>query len=191
MARKPFTPAEQIAITAAVASIIAVWHRASEDDILAGKGWYAAAREFAATLWADHLDRAAGIIAALSPMTSWAQNMAQAGQVVAALQNGEPCPAVQTGSNRAKVWAIGHGADPVATLSGPKITRFYRAIMGDDSVVVVDRWAARVAGFDVDAVPPRLFALCEEAYTLAAAELGVAPAVLQATTWTVQRGSAV
>lgn len=118
--------------------------RASSDaDRAEGMAWYDVARGFARMLDADSdVNRAAGVIAALSPMLSWPRNMAIAEMVY----NGEtnlPC----LKGNAAKAIAIYNGADPLDILSGNKVRSFYLNIIGSnsDDTVTIDRHAIDAA----------------------------------------------
>ena len=71
-------------------------------------------------------------------------------------------------------------------LSGPKVRAFFSALLGARDVVVVDGWAARIAGYP----PPRTdrqYQIIARAYRTAARRAGVDPVVLQATTWIAAR----
>jgi len=148
----------------------------------------------AANLDPDHPNRAAGIIAALSPQTSWPRNLGLAARMYAdgRLNGG----ALSRSVTRAT--AIYHGAEPLNVLQGPKTRAFYRLIADPDDpdTVCIDRHAIDVA------VGERLSVLDRESryplnrhnwyerfatvYRAAARQLAVTPSVVQATTWTVQ-----
>ena len=157
--------------------------------------WYALAQTEARRLARKHRTtraRAAGTIAALSPLQTWAGNVSAADRVLAAAAAGEPeAPRVGLGANVAKAWRIAQGERPLDVLSGPKVRSFYRNIMGDLSAVTVDRWAARACGVP-ESFPrgAKNYAQCEHAYREAATTLGIAPAILQAIVWCSIRGRA-
>ena len=72
-----------------------------------------------------------------------------------------------------------------------KTTSFWRNLCGDLDPVTIDVWAARAAeGRDWRASQPtgRRYQRIERAYRTAARRRGVAPAVMQATVWIVERG---
>jgi hypothetical protein len=154
-----------------------------------GVSWYADARTFCQQLAADHgvtLETAAGIVAVLSPMTEWSLNMDRAVMILNGANGGM--------LNAAKAVAIRDGADPATVVSGRKVTAFYRAIIGDPDAIVIDRHAFDVAvGRRTDDRTRKAlervgqYDLFVAAYARAARELGVAPVVVQAVTWTVHR----
>lgn len=118
---------------------------ATPADLASGLAWYDRAAQAAEYIWPQDPNRAAGVIAALSPRCQWATNVMWAAQVIDAAQSGAACPRVHTLTQRRIAWAIATGGDPLTLLTGPKVSRFYRNITGDHSVVTVDVWAARVA----------------------------------------------
>jgi len=74
---------------------------------------------------------------------------------------------------------------------GPKIGPFYRAIMGDTSAVVLDRWALRAAGWDSEShnVPNSVRVQFDRAYRDAAAQVGEHARNFQAIVWLALRES--
>ena len=172
-----------------VANIVATFERATPADVDAGAAWYAEARATAEALAAGtalSTRQAAGIIAALSPRSRWAQNVRAAADVV----NGRR-PTTVFGANVDKAVRIAQGEDPDAVLSGPKVRAFFANIMGDPNAVTVDTWAARIAlGETVANVKAPLYGPIADAYRAAARLIGTDPHMVQATTWIVERGAA-
>lgn len=189
-------------------NIIATYRRATPEQVSQGWSWYHEAQSFARTLAAgtSHPMRSiAGVIAALSPQSSWAMNKENAtaavdvygiaGQITISLHT-----KVQMGKVRA---ILEDGELPLAVLKGPKESAFCRNIMGDYSVCTADRWAFKTAtGRALPDVNPltgkalggigrgaykRLHAAFEEAASI----LGIPVAILQAIVWIVERGSAI
>lgn len=77
---------------------------------------------------------------------------------------------------------------PVTAITGPKVNAFYRAIMGDTSALVIDRWAAYAAGHDRGRDIPRAVRReLEAAYRAAAAAVGETVRAFQAIVWIVAR----
>lgn len=166
---------------------------ATPADLVAGIAWYDRARDAAAAILPDDPNRAAGVIAALSPRCQWATNVAWAARMIDAAQAGEACPPrVHTTTQRRIAWAIANGADPLDVLSGPKVRRFYLNIIGDHNVVTVDVWAARAAEGHSNPAAPRggRYDAIERAYQNAARVVGMTPRDLQAAVWVHTRGSA-
>ena len=176
---------------AMVRSIRTAWDGATAADLASGLDWYNVAHATAEGLAAGTdgrvtVDQAAAVIAALSPRQHWARNVAAAAAVI----DGDT-PSGVFGRQLATARAIlaGRQAGP----TGPKVSAFHRAIMGDGSAVVVDVWAARAAGVDMPegrTLSPAQFRRIAAAYTEAASGLGVAPRDLQAAVWVATRGRA-
>lgn len=170
-----------------VRRILRTFDRATVSDLEAGARWYDSAGELASSLATPEVPRehVAAVIAALSPRTSWARNIAGA---TALLQSG-PGAARKTG-------CIGRNVETARTakrhgpgvLNGPKTQRFAANIIGDREAVTVDVWAARVAGIDERQLAlVGVYDAIEHAYRLAARRRGVDPATMQAVTWVVAR----
>lgn len=72
---------------------------------------------------------------------------------------------------------------------GPKVNAFYRALMGDTSAVVIDRWSARAAGWSgqQNDIPITVRREIEAAYLAAAAEVEERVREFQAITWLALR----
>ena len=181
-ARKVFGVSHQTIVR----RILATFDRATAADVEAGATWYGEAQTLAADL-AEHVgdvERAACLIAALSPRTTWSRNVAGA----VAMAHGET-PAGCIGTNVDRAQNVLDAADPFDGLgNGPKVAAFARNIAGDVESVTVDVWACRVADLD-ETLLGRVGAYdaVAHAYRLAARRRGVAPATMQATTWVVAR----
>ena len=175
-------------------NITAAWRQASEYDVAEGCEWYAKARRLAEHLDPDNVERAAGVIAALSPKLAWPQNCDKA----IALYAGAPVGGLP--ANIAKARRILAGEHPEEVLSGPKVRAFYFIIVNPDhpEAVAVDRHAFDIAVGRVtdDATRTRVlgrkggYEAFRERYHRAAKiisrEVGyyVSPAQVQAVTWT-------
>ncbi|MBM4616419.1 hypothetical protein GS534_24540 [Rhodococcus hoagii] len=175
----------------AVANILSHWAAASAQDKAAGLLWYPAAGAFADELAAEYgVSRAhvATAIAHLSPRTNWQANKAAARALLAG--TGKPSGII--GSNWDRAAKSLTDPNPLATLNGIKTRNFAHNILGNEDAVTVDVWAMRVAlGYSDDGKLGRVGAYdaLAHAYRVAAKRVGVSPAVLQATTWTVIRGT--
>jgi hypothetical protein len=173
-------------------NVVNVFNQATPVQHATGVAWYHDAHGAAASLDPDRPDRAAGVIAALSPQTYWARNLELAAraydQGFASGTLGRSCRVAD---------AILSGADPLSVLSGPKVRAFYMLISNPDDAhtVCVDRHAVDVAIGERLTVAERerwyplarrgwyeRFAAC---YRAAAPHLGVSPAQVQAVTWVV------
>jgi len=171
--------------------ILAAYMRASEDDRAFGIAWYPAARALAENLLPEDVSTAAGVLAAMSPMTSWPENVKRA---TVAIMGGKVS---HTGPNVDKVLRILSGEHPLDVLSGPKTRAFYLNIMGIDSdeTVTVDRHAIDVACGNVLSDSDRAGAIRGKAgygkvagmYREAASVIGITPCALQAVVWVYWR----
>lgn len=169
--------------------ILSIYRAASPEDHAEGTQWYREARAFAASLDSD-VERAVAVIAILSPMTSWPQNMDKARRAYAGDRTRLGFPA-----NRDKVARIlddgEHWAD---VISGPKVVSFFHNIMGSADYVTIDRHAIDIAlgAPQTDAVRSvwmgkRNRAVLTQAYRNAARILGVDAPTVQAVTWVAWR----
>lgn len=181
---------------AMVAAIRGRWAEASADDLAAGLRWYSEAHATAEALAAGTsgavtVEQAAGVIAALSPRVQWARNVALAALVVEAHTLGARMPGGVFRRQLSTACAILDGRQAGPT--GPKVSAFHRAIMGDRSAVVVDVWAARAAGVPMPqgrTLNRTQYRAIEAAYREAAEALAVDPRDLQAAVWVSVRGRA-
>ena len=127
--------------TPTVHNVMRVMRLVDEESMIEGLTWYDRARAYAATLDPNNVSRAAGIIAALSPLNSWPQNVKYA----RAVYNGEDYGYM--GNGKGKASRIYAGETPLDVLGGNKVRSFYLNIIGDDSLVAVtiDRHAIDIA----------------------------------------------
>jgi len=174
-------------------------------QLSAGAGWYDEARRVVDALAGDYgvpPERVAGIIAALSPRTRWADNVRGAEQVLhrAAYPElfgsggyldglGRPIPGY--GANVRKAERIAAGERPELVLGGDKVRAFYRAILGDRGAAVIDVWMIRAVGEDTHKrVAGAAYNRVADALRAAATAAGVDTADFQAIVWTYVRGGA-
>lgn len=148
--------------------------------------------------WCNELDRAhglpcgtvAGFVAALSPLNSWPS---QIKHTPASLSNGlELIRAGQSAvhgitgpgffSNKDKAARILAGEKPLDVLGGDKVRAFYRNLIGDYSVVTIDRHALAICGLD-EGITSKRYAQASKAFILAGSYLGITGAECQALTW--------
>jgi len=188
-----------------VANVLAVYNGATADNVRWGLMWYPAAHSAALRMGggrAHHLIRNAGIIAALSPMNGWNNNLRKAAQVVSlrgriTVEKGKP-NGIGLGNNVAKAIAIYNGADPLDVLNGDKVRAFYRTIVDPTGDIdpVIDRHAFDIAvGEKTDdkrrgilshkGVYHEFAAVYREAARIA----GIGSAQMQAITWVQWRES--
>jgi len=146
-------------------------------------GWYRESRRTARALARKHettLATAAGVIAALSPRIQWAANVNGADHV---LGGGNTGPGFNR--NVEKACRIRDGENPLAVLRGPKVTAFYRAIMGNKDATVVDVWMWRAMGLEPGELP---YETAAEVLRKCAEQVGLDVATFQALVWTQVRG---
>lgn len=178
------------------ARIVDVWRQATVKEMVEGMDWYKDANALAVRLSPADPASAAGVIAALSPMMSWGQNINIA---VRAYADGKASGALF--SNVAKADRILAGERPEDVLGGDKVRAFYGVIADPASdAVVVDRHAFDIAVGRVTNNESRqglsrkgVYASFASAYVRAAkaisAETGmdISASQVQAVTWTVWR----
>ncbi len=168
--------------------LVAHFEEADVETHTLGGRWYRESQRTARRLARKHdvpLSCAAGVIAALSPRIRWASNVALADAVL----GGEEVSGV-FGRNLEKARRIAEGERPLEVLGGPKVTAFYRAIMGNEQSVVIDVWMQRAAGMTPVTLHGKHYEAVAEAVREAAAICGVTPASLQAIVWVQVRGKA-
>lgn len=182
--------------------ITATYRLATPDQVESGTRWYheagALVDELARTGGIER-ERAAVVVAHLSPQTPWHRNVSGARQLVRE-GRADHC----MGSNLTRAMLALTAPDPWATF-GPdarKTKRFALNLLGRTDVVTVDVWAARVAlgrgwgpawrtGADGDLLLALgrvgVYEALETAYVRAGRALKRSPADVQATTWIVAR----
>jgi hypothetical protein len=173
-------------------NILAVYADASDDERQAGREWYADAHTLARELDPDNVERAAGVIAALSPRLSWDLNARYARQAYA---DGRASGGLK--ANTDKATRILAGEPPANVLGGRKVTAFADNIArpGTSERVTIDRHAFDIARGRVTSDAEReilsrkgVYDVFCEAYRRVAHDLGdISPAQLQAVTWVAWR----
>ena len=169
-------------------NIRAFYDTASHDTIRAGHVWYPDALHIAHDIsdaYGIRVIDAAGVIAALSPRIDWAINVRWAWRLVHEYVTHGTIASVSTNARRDAAIRVLNGG----SVSGPKVTNFFRNIIGISSCITVDAWAARAAGL-VTSLTDNVYADIEAAYIKVARELGIVPSTLQAIVWIAIRGKA-
>lgn len=129
----------------------------------------------------------ARVMSILSPRVRWDWCVRWTQQIVGAHLASEVLPAVSTVRNRTRAWSELNG---VPALSGPKVSAFTRAILGDTDAVVIDSWTLRSVGLSPKAkVTPHRQRWISAAYIEAAEIVEETPRDLQAIVWCAIRGS--
>lgn len=181
-------------------SVMAVIAEASPDAEAEGLGWYGIAHDIADELAQTHgltIRQTAGVIAALSPRTGWAENISLASDACAAAAEGRTdliggCPS----DNARKASMILQGHDPADVLGGRKVRSFFANILRPYSAgpVTVDRHAISVAfGHRVSEEDAKLlerigtYTVIASVYRSVARSLGIRPHQAQAIAWVAWR----
>lgn len=156
--------------------------------------WYASAMALADSLTPGDSSKGAGIIAALSPMTSWPENIKKATMLV------ETGTTYGLPANVEKAKRILAGENPLDVLGGLKVRAFYLNILGENSAetVTIDRHAIDVAHgrvmSDDERAPwfgKRKNAELVQAYLNVANSLEMTGAQLQAIVWVYWRRNVI
>jgi hypothetical protein len=171
---------------------ILVLTRADTEQVGAAKGWYYVAHEHAREMAKEYdvtKAQAAGVIAVLSPLTRWAQNIEAAEFVL----SGDPDGAMMHcfTNNVAKAMRILR--DDWTAISGPKVTAFAANILnpGQSQAVVIDTWMLRAFGLtQQDYGRKGVYDAVSKGIRLAAKAIGWKPHQVQALVWIVTRGKA-
>lgn len=138
----------------------------------------------------------AGVVAALSPLNGWQEQLTYTPRILASCVefNGLPeelvrlIPGPGLGANKLKAARILLGESPKDVLSGDKVKAFFANLTGDETRVTIDRHALAIAyGPEVEFVTPKRYREAETAFRCAAPLFNVTPAGLQALTWVYWR----
>lgn len=167
--------------------ILSIYRSAGPDDYATGMAWYREANAYAASLDND-VERAAGVMAAISPMMPWPRNKILAAEIYNGRQGG--C----LPDNWVKARRILDGEAPLDVLSGDKVVAFFHNIMLSPEYVTIDRHAIDIAiGRPLSNkersvwLGKRKRAVLVKAYENAAKIAGVSAFEIQAVTWVVWR----
>jgi hypothetical protein len=174
-----------------VRNIMTVWYLATEDQLSAGREWYVQAHRTAEMIADGDVKVGAGLLAALSPQTSWWLNVELAAD---AFESGNARRHTRDSCGKAnKIMA---GLDPVKVLPMQRKTgQFYRCIVdpADPVAVCIDRHAYDICvgiplgDWDRGLSAHGRYALIAQCYWEAAQRLGEIPSVVQAVTWVTWR----
>lgn len=169
-----------------IGNVVHTWHEATPRQQINGRMWYDLAHLFAVEHGQSAM-RGAGVIAAFTANTSWAENKKLA---LRAFQTG--IASGHTGLNCRKAQAILDGTEPLDVLGGMKARNFYRLIYEPwhPTAVCLDRHAFDVAVGEETSFAARKFLeraggyeWIADVYRCAASDLHVRPSQLQAVTW--------
>jgi hypothetical protein len=179
-----------------VENILAVYKSATVEQIAMGKDWYREANDEAQILAIDSgysVEQAAGVIAATSPLMSWAANKRLAKRII------DGRGTVMDGylkHNLAKANSILNGTSVWEAITANKTRAFFECILhnGNTDIVCVDRHAYGIACNERERSTQRNLSFTDkqyagiaEAYREAARTIGISAARVQAITWVVWR----
>jgi len=184
--------------------IQAVLDLASVADVVAGQDWYESARNAAIKL-GDKYDipctTACGVIAALSPRNKWTRNLIDAENLinVYVTSGAEACDSIKVctfsnNKNKAlRILAAIPTLDMVESiLSGPKLTEFFRCIIGQNDVCIDGHaysiwFGDRITLAKVPSIGVKLRRQIKADYVAVALKNDMPSYELQAITWVTHR----
>lgn len=169
-----------------IESLLTLYHEATPDQRERGRTWYADFRaECKRTSHATRtkLPRVVHVAAATSPACHVRTNLRWTREACAS--NGAAKVGRYPNAMRPRVLAALDG--DFDAVGGLKVRNFARAILGDASAVVLDRWALRAIGHHSDSCTPGQYARFAQAYSEAAHSVGETPRDFQAIVWIVLR----
>lgn len=171
-----------------VDKLLGWYSKATQDQLNRGLHWYDEAKrqcEILAMYYGIPTNVAAAIVAILSPACQWERNLRDAAQL---LSRREKAVVTTYRRNKEKALKLLECGD-LSLVSGNKVSAFFANLMGDHTVVTVDRWAAKAVGIDGHKVSTNgaLYRRIANAYKEAAQRVGISPAQFQAIVWLVIR----
>lgn len=180
----------EIPYVPSVENILRIISLATPNQVLEGMTWYGDAHRFARSLDRSY-KRSAGIIAALSPQTSWPTN-----QMLAKRAYADGTASGSLGMSVLKANRIMSGHSPHDVLGGDKVRSFFDNILKPKTsqAVTIDRHAHDIAVMLKLASKPRPllsrrggYEAFANLYRAAGKELDILPLQAQAIAWVVWR----
>ena len=165
-------------------NILNCYLAASDEHVAEGMHWYDSARDLARSLSPDDVWRAAGVIAAFSPICPWHRTEQLA---INAFATGRATGHTKQNCNNAQ--RIMSGEHPLEVLKGNKTRAFASAIADPNSrIATIDRHAHDIAMGRVYSDKERkigkaVFRTLSDAYREAADYAGISVNAMQAITW--------
>jgi hypothetical protein len=175
----------------ALEQLLALYETADADTVRRGREWYTAMRRECRAISRGTgytLKQVAAVAAITSPAAQLTTNIAWTRS--ACESRGTAKVGKYPNKQRPKVTgSLTDRRNPGQYATGPKVSAFYAAITGDESAMVVDRWAAFAAGHEDRGTVPgiRVRREIEAAYRRAAALVGETVAAFQAIIWIIVR----
>jgi hypothetical protein len=174
-----------------VSNILGYWDSATPVQREAGARWYRQAGEIVRLISHQtgvEAERVGLCLSALSPRNPWRWNVFDCYSYAMAASEGRTMPSATTFKrNWLAGWRAITGDEAVWLTAAPKVRAFVAAILGDESSVVVDTWAVRVAtaGQESRVNNDKAYGEVAHAYNIAANLRAVPPSTMQAVTWLV------
>lgn len=178
--------------TPLVSNVLAVYRMANAEQLRNGLSWYLDAHNTARVLDPNRVHRAAGVIAALSPMMGWEANK----RAAMLAYKREFADGLGLSRNCQKANRILYGEHPLDVLGGNKVRAFYATIENPTGDIdpVIDRHAFDIAVGEVTDDKRRsalsrkgVYAEFAHVYREAAILVGIGSAQMQAVTWVTWR----
>jgi hypothetical protein len=175
-----------------VAELVALYESANPDAVKRGRKWYRTARRECESIARDtgySVAQVAAVMAITSPDAQLRTNIDWTREACESRGSSKVgrYPSAMMPKVRA---ALADARRPGQYATGPKVSAFYRGIMGDREALVVDRWAAFAAGYPRSAkLTTKARREIERAYRIAAERVGESLRDFQAIVWIAVRES--
>lgn len=171
-------------------NILKMWTQTNESD---RKDWYLEANSWCANFDKCSLSVVAGVVAALSPVKRWEQNLICAQDMI---ETGD-CGHMGAFKDKARAILASDGSDEsiLKILNGRKISAFYLNIRYPHKAnnVTIDRHALSIAlghkvtDAEYQGMTAKQYAFFVECYTIAAMKVEISPVLMQSATWVYYR----
>ncbi|MDE2101469.1 MAG: hypothetical protein KGL39_29760 [Patescibacteria group bacterium] len=173
-------------------ALVDLYRSADPSAVKRGRHWYRTARRECRAIAQDTGYSVAQVAAVMAITSPDAQLVTNIGWTrVACESDGAVTVGRYPGNMMPKIRAaLGDRCRPGQYATGPKVSAFYRGIMGDRDALVVDRWAAFAAGYPRSAkLTTKARREIERAYHEAASRVGESLRDFQAIIWIAIRES--
>jgi hypothetical protein len=173
-----------------------LYTQATPEQVDRGRDWYPCARRWAANLATETGFTVEQVVTVMAITSPGAQLVSNIRWTESALRAKRSRKRISVGrfpnTIRPKIHAVLR--DPAyahAYVTGPKVGPFFRAILGDESALVIDRWAFRAAtgSNELNQLRPKLRRSVESAYLAASTASAETLRAFQAIVWIVLRES--
>lgn len=150
------------------------------------KTWYSDATKLIQKLYGEHWKLFVGLLSATSPRWSVKKNWRMADSLLSAYLERKECP--EKFADLLGSLMPAHLINVVRVLqgraiSGPKVSRFQKNLLGDLSVVTIDVWICQAFGIEQNSLTEKLYNRLEKEIQKLAGQAGFRPAEYQAIIW--------